>query len=121
MGKRILIVDDASFMRLNLINILQSEGYEIAGEAKNGEEAVALFSETNPDLVTMDITMPEKDGITAMEEILSLKPEAKVVIISAMGQEAYIKRAIIAGAKHFIVKPFKKEIVLRTIEKVLSS
>ena len=107
-------------MRLNLINILKGDGYEIAGEAKNGEEAVALFQETNPDLITMDITMPEKDGITATEEILSIDPNAKVVIISAMGQEAYIKKAIVVGAKHFIVKPFKKEMVLRTIEKVLS-
>lgn len=119
MGKKILIVDDASFMRLNLKNILEGGGYEVVGEATNGDEAVKLYRETEPDLVTMDITMPEKDGITAMKEILESDPKALVLIISAMGQEAYIKKAIVAGAKHFIVKPFKKDNVLKVIEKVL--
>jgi len=119
LGKKILIVDDASFMRLNLKNILEGGGYEVVGEATNGDEAVKLYRETEPDLVTMDITMPEKDGITAMKEILESDPKALVLIISAMGQEAYIKKAIVAGAKHFIVKPFKKDNVLKVIEKVL--
>ena len=121
MAKKILIVDDASFMRLNLKNILEGEGYEVVGEAKDGDEAVKLFKETEPNLTTMDITMPEKDGITAMEEILKMDSSAKVIIISAMGQEAYIKKAIMAGAKHFIVKPFKQDNVLRIIEKVLEN
>ncbi len=119
MGKKILVVDDASFMRLNLKNILEGQDYEVVGEATNGNEAVKLYQETRPDLVTMDITMPEKDGITAMKEILEIDPSALVLIISAMGQEAYIKKAIVAGAKHFIVKPFKKDNVLKVIEKVL--
>lgn len=120
MGKKILIVDDASFMRLNLKNILESQDYEVVGEATNGNEAVNLYKETQPDLVTMDITMPEKDGITAMKEILEFDSLARVLVISAMGQEAYIKKAIVAGAKHFIVKPFKKDNVLIVIEKVLN-
>ncbi len=120
MGKKILIVDDASFMRLNLRNILESQDYEVAGEATNGNEAIKLYKETEPDLVTMDITMPEKDGITAMKEILEIDSSARVLVISAMGQEAYIKKAIVAGAKHFIVKPFKKDNVVQVIEKVLN-
>ncbi len=120
MGKKILIVDDASFMRLNLRNILESQDYEVAGEATNGNEAIKLYKETEPDLVTMDITMPEKDGITAMKEILEIDSSARVLVISAMGQEAYIKKAIVAGAKHFIVKPFKKDNVVPVIEKVLN-
>ncbi len=120
MGKKILIVDDASFMRLNLKNILESQDYEVVGEATNGNEALKLYKETGPDLVTMDITMLEKDGITAMKEILEKKPSALVLIISAMGQEAYIKKAIVAGTKHFMVKPFKKVNVLKVIEKVLN-
>jgi len=120
LGKKILIVDDASFMRLNLKNILESQDYEVVGEATNGNEALKLYKETGPDLVTMDITMLEKDGITAMKEILEKKPSALVLIISAMGQEAYIKKAIVAGTKHFMVKPFKKVNVLKVIEKVLN-
>ncbi len=120
MGKKILIVDDASFMRLNLRNILESQDYEVAGEATNGNEAIKLYKGTEPDLVTMDITMPEKDGITAMKEIMEIDSSARVLVISAMGQEAYIKKAIVAGAKHFIVKPFKKDNVVPVIEKVLN-
>lgn len=119
MGKKILIVDDASFMRLNLKNILEGAGYEVVGEANDGNEGVRLFKEIRPDLITMDITMPEKDGITAMKEILEIDPAARVLIISAMGQEAYIKKAIVGGARHFIVKPFKQDNVLKVIGRVL--
>lgn len=121
MGTKVLVVDDASFMRLNLKNLLEKEGFEVVGEAKNGKEAVQIYRTEQPDIVTMDITMPEMDGITAMEEIFTFDPEAKVIMVSAMGQEAYIKKAIMAGAKHFIVKPFKKDKIIDTIEKVLAS
>jgi len=119
LSARVLVVDDAAFMRLNLKNILEGEGYEIVGEGTNGQEAIDLFKSEQPDLVTMDITMPEMDGLTAMEKILEIDPEAKVVVVSAMGQEAYIKKAIMSGAKNFIVKPFKKDKIIETVEKVL--
>lgn len=119
MSTRVLVVDDAAFMRMNLRNLLEKEGYEVVGEGQNGVEAVKLYKELQPDIVTMDITMPEMDGISAMEKILAHDPQARVIVVSAMGQEAYIKKAIMAGAKHFIVKPFKKDNVLRIIEKVM--
>ncbi|MBH0229283.1 response regulator [Halobacillus yeomjeoni] len=120
MKERILIVDDAAFMRMMVKDILTKNGYEIAGEAENGHDAVKLYEEQQPDLVTMDITMPEKDGITALKEIRESYPEAKVIMCSAMGQQAMVVDAIQAGAKDFIVKPFQADRVIEAIEKALN-
>ena len=115
----ILIVDDAAFMRMMIKDILTKNGIEVAGEAENGQSAVDKFKELKPDLVTMDITMPEMDGITALKEILSMDANAKVVMCSAMGQQAMVIEAIQAGAKDFIVKPFKPDRVLDAVNKTL--
>jgi len=115
--KRVLIVDDAAFMRLNLKNILK-ENYEIAGEAENGQQAVEMYQELKPDFVTMDITMPVMDGLEAIKEIKKIDPEANIIVCSAMGQQKMIIKAIEAGAKDFIVKPFKEQRVLEAIEKL---
>lgn len=115
----VLIADDAAFMRMMIKNILTEAGYEIAGEAENGAVAVAKWKELRPDLTTMDITMPEMDGIAALKEIRSVDPEARIVMCSAMGQQAMVIESIQAGAKDFIVKPFKPERILSAIEKAL--
>lgn len=120
MSNRILIVDDAAFMRMMIKDILEKNGYEIAGEAQDGREAVELYKELNPDLVTMDITMPEVDGITALKEIKQLDPNATIIMCSAMGQQAMVIDAIQAGAKDFIVKPFQADRVLEAIKKALN-
>ncbi|HHW40351.1 MAG TPA: response regulator [Syntrophomonadaceae bacterium] len=119
MGKRILIVDDAAFMRMMLKDILTKNGYIVAGEAENGAVAVEKFKELRPDLVTMDITMPEKDGITAVKEICAIDSNAKIIMCSAMGQQAMVIDSIQAGAKDFIVKPFQPDRVLEAVAKVL--
>ncbi|MBN1467515.1 MAG: response regulator [Fusobacteriaceae bacterium] len=116
---KILIVDDAAFMRMMIKNILIKEGYEVVGEAENGAQAVEKYKELTPDLVTMDITMPEMDGITAVKEIMKINKGAKVVMCSAMGQQAMVIDAIQAGAKDFIVKPFQPDRVIEAISKVL--
>lgn len=116
---KILIVDDAAFMRMMIKNILIKEGYEVVGEAENGAQAVEKYKELNPDLVTMDITMPEMDGISAVKEIMKINKGAKVVMCSAMGQQAMVIDAIQAGAKDFIVKPFQPDRVIEAISKVL--
>lgn len=116
--KKILIVDDAVFMRKSLRLILEKNGYDIVGEAENGAEAIELYRSLCPDIVTMDITMPVKNGIDATKEIMAYDEDAKIVIISALGQEAYIKHAIINGAKNFIVKPFKSDTVLEVVGSV---
>ncbi|SFP74925.1 response regulator [Salibacterium halotolerans] len=115
----VLIVDDASFMRMMIKDILTKNDFDIAGEAANGQEAVDLFNETQPDLVTMDITMPEKDGIAALKEILQQHPGAKVIMCSAMGQQSMVIDAIQAGAKDFIVKPFQADRVMDAVQKVM--
>lgn len=120
MAQKILIVDDAAFMRMMIKDILTKNGFEIAAEAADGSEAVEKFKETAPDLVTMDITMPEKDGISALKEIKQMDPNAKVIMCSAMGQQAMVIDAIQAGAKDFIVKPFQAERVIEAIKKALS-
>ncbi|WP_226578790.1 response regulator [Halobacillus litoralis] len=120
MAERILIVDDAAFMRMMVKDILTKNGYEIAGEAEDGKRAVELYNDEQPDLVTMDITMPEMDGITALKEIKAQYPEAKVIMCSAMGQQAMVVDAIQAGAKDFIVKPFQADRVIEAIQKALS-
>ena len=115
---KVLIVDDAAFMRLNLKNILKDE-FEVAGEAENGKEAVELYQETNPDIVTMDITMPVMDGLEAIKAIQDIDPEAQIVVCSAMGQQKIVIQAIEMGAKDFIVKPFKKDRVMESLKKLI--
>lgn len=121
MGVKVLIVDDAAFMRMMIKNILSKSGYDIVGEAENGVQAVAKFKELKPELVTMDITMPEMDGITAVKEIKKIDPKAKIIMCSAMGQQAMVIDAIQAGAKDFIVKPFQPNRVLEAVQKVVES
>lgn len=115
----ILIVDDAKFMRMTLSNILRKANHEIVGEAANGRDAIELYRETMPDLVTMDITMPEMSGIEAVKEIKKEFPQAKIIMCSAMGQQKMVVEAIEAGAKDFIVKPFDEHRVLDAIHRVL--
>jgi len=115
----VLIADDAAFMRMMIKNILTEAGYEIAGEAENGAVAVAKYKELKPDLTTMDITMPEMDGLQALKEIRSADPSARVVMCSAMGQQSMVIESIQAGAKDFIVKPFQPDRVLEAIQKAL--
>ncbi|TYR82729.1 response regulator [Priestia megaterium] len=119
MSKRILIVDDAAFMRMMVKDILLKNGYEVVGEAADGMQAIELYKEHQPDLVTMDITMPEMDGLTALKEIKKLNANAKVIMCSAMGQQAMVIDAIQAGAKDFIVKPFQADRVLEAISKAV--
>lgn len=119
MASRILIVDDAAFMRMMLKDILSKNGYEVAGEAENGQKAIEKYRELTPDLVIMDITMPEVDGIEAVKKIKAEDPSAKVVMCSAMGQQAMVIEAIQAGARDFIVKPFQADRVLEAVKKVL--
>ncbi|MBQ4529269.1 MAG: response regulator [Lachnospiraceae bacterium] len=119
MGKKVLIVDDAAFMRMMLKDILTKNGYEVVGEAENGAKAVEKYKEVTPDLVTMDITMPEMDGISALKNIRSIDSNAKVVMCSAMGQQAMVIEAIQAGARDFIVKPFQADRVLEAVKKVI--
>ena len=117
---RVLIVDDAAFMRMMIKDILQKNGFEVIGEASNGIEAVDLYKKEKPDVVTMDITMPDKDGIEAVKEIKNFDPTAKVIMCSAMGQQSMVMDAIKSGAKDFIVKPFQADRVLEAIRKVVS-
>ena len=119
MAKNILIVDDAAFMRMMIKDILTKNGYNIAAEAENGKSAVDKYSETKPDLVLMDITMPEMDGIQALKSIKTNDPNANIIMCSAMGQQAMVIEAIQSGAKDFIVKPFQAERVLEAVKKVI--
>lgn len=116
---RILIVDDAAFMRMMLKDILEKSGYQVIGEASNGIKAVELYKKDKPDIVTMDITMPEMDGIESLKEIIEFDPKANVIMCSAMGQQGMVMDAIKAGAKDFIVKPFQAERVLEAVKKVI--
>ncbi|MDR1965338.1 MAG: response regulator [Synergistaceae bacterium] len=120
MGTKVLIVDDAAFMRMMLRDILAKNGFEVVGEADNGKVAVQMYGELKPDVVTMDITMPEMDGIAAVKEIKAADPGAKVVMVSAMGQQAMVIEAIRSGAADFIVKPFQPDRVLEALGKALS-
>ena len=119
MGKNILICDDAAFMRMMIKDILSKNGYNVVGEAENGAIAVEKYTETNPDLVLMDITMPEMDGIQALKKIKENDPGASVIMCSAMGQQAMVIESIQAGAKDFIVKPFQADRVLEAVKKVV--
>jgi two-component system chemotaxis response regulator CheY len=116
---RVLIADDASFMRQMIREIIEPEGHEVVGEATNGVEAVDLFKELAPDLVTMDIVMPKRSGIDAVKRILAEHPTACIVMCSALGQESLVMEALQAGARDFIVKPFKPDNVLATLKKIL--
>ena len=119
MAKNILVCDDAAFMRMMIKDILTKNGYEIAGEAENGASAVEKYSELQPDLVLMDITMPEMDGIQALKKIRANDGNANVIMCSAMGQQAMVIEAIQSGAKDFIVKPFQPDRVLEAVRKVI--
>ena len=115
----VLIVDDAAFMRLTLKKMIEAHGYSVAGEAANGKEAVRKFIEVKPDVVMLDITMPEMDGIEALKHIKEADPKAKIIICSAMGQQTMIAQAIEYGAKDFVVKPFEEKRLIAALENVL--
>jgi two-component system chemotaxis response regulator CheY len=117
---RVLIVDDATFMRMMIKDILLKNGLEVVGEAENGLVAIEKYQELKPDLVTMDITMPEMDGIAAIKEIKKIDPHAKIIICSAMGQQMMVMEAIQAGARDFVVKPFQQDRVLQALQKALA-
>lgn len=116
--KNVLVVDDALIMRASLKMMLERNGYNVIGEAGNGEEAIKKYIEVSPDIVTMDITMPILNGIEATKKIIEHDSNAKIIVISAMGQEHYVRNAIVSGAKGFIVKPFKEASVLETLGKL---
>ena len=119
MAQRILVVDDAAFMRMMLKDILTKGGYDVVGEAGDGIEALAKYNELKPDLVTLDITMPNKDGIAALKDIKAADPNARCVMCSAMGQQAMVIESIQSGAKDFIVKPFQADRVIEAVKKVV--
>lgn len=114
-----MVVDDAAFMRMMLKDILTKGGYEVVGEAENGLKAVDKYKELTPDLVLMDITMPELDGIGAVRQIKSIDPNAKIIMCSAMGQQAMVLESIQAGAKDFIVKPFQADRIIEAVSKAV--
>ncbi|MBQ7557249.1 MAG: response regulator [Lachnospiraceae bacterium] len=119
MAKNILVCDDAAFMRMMIKDILTKAGYTVVGEAENGAKAVEMYSELKPDLVLMDITMPELDGIQALKKIKGGDPKATVIMCSAMGQQAMVIESIQSGAKDFIVKPFQADRVLEAVKKAV--
>ncbi|MCD5405056.1 MAG: response regulator [Desulfotomaculum sp.] len=119
MAKKILIVDDAAFMRMMIKNIVTKAGYEVVGEAENGAQAVEMYKELKSDLVIMDITMPEMNGIQAVKAIKEIDPNANIIMCSAMGQQAMVMEAIQAGAKDFIVKPFQQDRILQAIKRII--
>ncbi len=119
MAKNILICDDAAFMRMMIKDILIKNGYNVAGEAENGLRAIEKYNELKPDLVMMDITMPEMDGIDALKKIKAADNSANIIMCSAMGQQAMVIEAIQSGAKDFIVKPFNPDRVIEAVKKVI--
>ncbi len=119
MAIKVMIVDDAAFMRMMLKDILVKNGFEVVGEAANGLQAIEKYNEVKPDITTMDITMPEMDGISAVKQIKKVDPNAKVIMCSAMGQQAMVIEAIQSGARDFIVKPFQPDRVLEAIRKAI--
>lgn len=116
--KRVLICDDALVMRMVIKKEIEKLGFEVVAEASDGEEAVHLYQEYKPDITTMDITMPKKSGIVALQEIMAFDKDAKVVMVSAMGQEEWVRQSIIAGAKNFIVKPFTPDKLHEVLNKL---
>jgi two-component system chemotaxis response regulator CheY len=119
MAKRVLLVDDAAFMRMMLRDILTGGGYEVIGEAADGNEGVEAYRKLQPDFVTLDLVMPNKDGLEALREIRGVDPHATVIMVTAMGQEALIQEAFAAGAKGFLVKPFRPQAVLETVQQAV--
>ncbi|AER65843.1 response regulator receiver protein [Thermovirga lienii DSM 17291] len=117
----IMVVDDAAFMRIMMKDILEKGNHTVVAEAENGKQALLEYAKTKPDLVTLDITMPELDGLNTLLALKKLDPNAKVVMVSAMGQQNIVIQAIKAGAKDFVVKPFQPERVLEAVNKALSS
>lgn len=120
MKSRVLVVDDAIFMRKMISDILEGNGMEIVGEADTGASAVERYKELKPDLVTMDIIMPEMNGIDAVKEIMAIDSQAKIVMCSALGQQALVQEAMGAGAKDFLIKPFNPSRVIEVVTKILS-
>ncbi len=120
MGKTILIADDAKFIRTMVRDILTEKGYKIAGEATNGNEAVQMYEKLKPDLVTMDITMDEKDGLDAAREILAKYPEARIVMVTALGQDKMLMDSIKIGVRDFVVKPFAPERIISAVERAIA-
>lgn len=118
MSKRVLVVDDSAFMRMMLKTIITGKGYSVVGEAQDGIEAIEKYKELKPEIVTMDITMPRMDGITAIKEIMAMDPNARIIVCSAMGQKALVIEALRVGAKDFIVKPFDADRVIEAIARV---
>ena len=116
---RVLVVDDAAFMRMTIKKMIESDGYVVAGEAQNGVEAVQKYMELQPDAVLLDITMPAMNGVGALKRIKEFDPKAKVIICSAMGQQAMVAQAVQSGAKDFIVKPFEKDRLIAALKRVL--
>lgn len=116
--KSILIVDDAAFMRASIRKMIENHEYSIVGEAENGQDALEKYKRLMPNIVTMDITMPVMNGLEATKAILDFDPKASIIMISAMGQETYVKEAILSGAKNFIVKPFKSDTVLKILSSI---
>lgn len=119
MAVKVLITDDSSFVRMLLKKILVANGYEVVGEADNGVEAINLYKELSPDIVTMDITMPQMDGIIVLKTIIAMNPEAKIIMCSADSNQAQIMNAMKYGAKEFITKPFEAKHVINTLNKVM--
>lgn len=119
MAKRVLVVDDAAYMREMIKDVLNSHGYEIAGEAENGIDALERYKELKPDLVTMDIVMKERSGVDSVKELKKFDPDAKVLMISALGQQAMIVDAIQAGASGFVLKPFKPEVLMEEVKRII--
>ena len=121
MDKKVLVVDDAAFMRMTLKKTLEAEGFNVIAEAENGEEAVNKYRDNEPELVTMDITMPDMDGLEATKEIINnIDPQAKIIMVSAMGQQKMVIDAIETGARDFVVKPFNDKRITEAINKVIA-
>lgn len=118
MGATVLVVDDAMFMRTVLKKMLEEGGFEVVGEGSNGDEAIKFAGQLKPNVITLDITMPERDGISSIEDILKASPESKIIMCSAMGQQSMVVDAIKKGAKDFIVKPFEKTRVIQAVSNV---
>lgn len=116
---KILVVDDAEFLRVRLTKMLSTDGYEVF-QAENGLKAVATYKEIRPEIVLMDVTMPEMDGLAALKEIVGFDPKARVIMLTALGQESVVLEAVKSGARDFIVKPFEHERVMKAITKLLS-
>lgn len=116
--KTVLVVDDSAFMRMSLKTILEKNSYRVIGEAENGKQGVFRFQELKPDIVTLDVTMPEMDGLEALKEIKKIDPAAKVMMVTAMGQEAMVKEAILSGAQGFVVKPIVESVLLKAVNQL---